>query len=196
MYWVIFADRYDDGVVLSAVPDTGPEDYEYIKGIPLLSRFPERSDAVMCYDPSYEEGIKLYDILPSMDPVLVVNAKVKDVLEAMELKDIEYLPIRLWDHRRTPASDDYYILNPIGGVDFIDMERSKYRMSALAESQIARVKNLVVDHNKISPDAKLFRATTKMDQMFIHDDVRIAFEQAGINGYKLLPAEGWDGFAI
>ena len=32
-----------------------------------------------------------------------------------------------------------------------------------------------------------------MKQIFIHDDLRLALENEGIQGYKLIEAKGWDG---
>jgi hypothetical protein len=196
-YWVLFPKIIDDGAVLSAVPKGGPKAYKYDKGINLLQNYPDREQAVMVFDRiNYPDQSKLYDILPALDTVLVVNNKVKDLLGFMGINHIEYLPIWLWDHKKKPVSDDYYIVNPLGSVDFIDMEKSEYEMDSLDESQIAYIEELVIDYDKIPEDAKLFRATTKMDQLFIHDDVRIAFEKAGIQGYRLFEAEGWDGLDV
>ena len=195
-YWVIFPEIYDDGAVLSAVPEGGPQDYQYDEGKPLLKRFPSREEAVMCFDPSYPEQIKLYDFLPSLDSVLVANEKVVDLLKSLQIDKLEFLPISLWDHNNKPVSSDYYIINTLGSINFIDMEKSTYRMGAIDESQIKRIKNLVINEKAIESSPKLFRATTKLNQFFIHDDVRKAFEENNITGYKLFAAEGWDGLDI
>lgn len=196
MYWVIFPAMYRDGAVLSAVPDVGPQDFEYDLGKPLLKGYPKREDAIMCFDTNYPDRIKLYDILPALDSVLVVNSKVKDVFEASGCKDVEYLPITIWDHQNAVASSNYFIVNPLGGVDFIDMDKSAYSMSSLDEGQIYSIDNLVINEKEIPADAKLFRAKTKMDQIFISDEIRKSLEVAGIKGYKLLQADGWDGLDI
>ncbi len=194
-YWVLFPRIISDGAVLSAVPDGGPKDYQYDEGEPLLQDYPTRDKAIMVFDSvHYPDQSKLYDILPALDTVLVVNNRVKKVLDSLNVDTVEYLPIRLWGHQKAPVSDDYYILNPLGSVDFIDMEKSEYAMDALDEGQIDSIEDLVVNMNKIPKEAKLFRATTKMDQIFIHDDLRLALEAEGIQGYKLMKAEGWDGF--
>ena len=150
----------------------------------------------MCFDPSYPEQIKLYDFLPSLDSVLVANEKVVDLLKSLQIDKLEFLPISLWDHNNKPVSSDYYIINTLGSINFIDMEKSTYRMGAIDESQIKRIKNLVINEKAIESSPKLFRATTKLNQFFIHDDVRKAFEENNITGYKLFAAEGWDGLDI
>lgn len=195
MYWIILPKRIDDGVVLTAVPEKGPKGYKYSKGISLLDSFPERSSAIMCYDHDYGEGIKLYDFIPSLRDILIVNNTVKTVFDRVGIDGVEYLPIRLWDHKKYPASDDYFILNPLISLNIIDMEKSEYRMDALIETEIQRIKNLVVNR-KMTEQNKLFRASTKKNQIFIHDDVRVALEDAGIEGYKLFKADGWDGLSV
>jgi hypothetical protein len=196
-YWALFPKIIDDGAVLSAVPKEGPKGYKYKKGINLLQNYPDRDRAIMVFDQvNYPDQSKLYDILPALSSVLVVNSKVKDLLGSMNINNIEYLPIRLWDHKKEPVSDDYYIVNPLGSVDFIDMEKSDYVMGALDDSNINDIDELVINYDKIPEDAKLFRASTMMDQLFIHDDVRLAFEKAGIQGYSLFEAEGWDGLDV
>ncbi len=193
-YWVLFPKSLDDGAVLSAVPESGPKAYKYKKGNPLLQDYPAHDKAIMVFDSvHYPDQNKLYDIVPALDTVLVVNNRVKKVFDNLNIDTVEYLPIRLWDHQKSPVSDDYYILNPLGSIDFIDMEKSEYAMGALDKSQIRDIDDLVVSMDKIPKEAKIFRATTMMDQIFIHDDLRLALEAEGIQGYKLMKAEGWDG---
>ena len=41
-----------------------------------------------------------------------------------------------------------------------------------------------------------FAEDQKMDQIFLNDEIKTAFETAGIKGYKLFNADGWDGLDI
>ena len=148
-YWALLPKTINDGAVLSAVPDSGPKAYKYKKGKSLLQDYPDRDKAIMVFDSvHYPDQSKLYDILPMLGSVIVANNKVKNVLDNMNVENIEYLPIRLWDHQKEPVSDDYYILNPLGSVDFIDMEKSEYVMNPLNESQIDDIEDLVINIDK------------------------------------------------
>lgn len=62
--------------------------------------------------------------------------------------------------------------------------------------KLRELKNLVVDPEGVSEKAKLFRAETKMDQIFVSNDVKVAFEEAGISGWKVYPVDGWDGLEL
>lgn len=195
-YWVLFSAFKSDGAVLSSIPSPGPKGYEYRHGKILGDKFPAHDDAVMLFDSQYSEGIKLYDFIYTIDSVLVVNGKVKSILDDIGAEDLEYLPITVWDHQRNIASEDFFILNPIGGVEFIDMEESDFEFNPLNESQIVSIEELVVRDVDIPVGKKLFRASTKMDQIFISDEVKTAFEKAGVEGYKVFEAEGWDGLDV
>ncbi len=195
-YWAIFPLQYDDGAVLTDVPEDGPEDFEYDLGKSLARQFPAQEEAIMVFDIDYPEGIKLYDFVPALDSVLVVSSKVQDLLNRLKLENMEFLPLTLLDHKGKVASKDYSILNVIGSLEFIDMSKSDYDEDPLDEGQIARMKNLVINESKVPESAKIFRAKTMMDQFFIHDDVKIAFEEAGIKGYSLFDADGWDGLEV
>ena len=193
-YWVLFSTNYDDGAFLFKEPESGPDGFEYDEGLSLLKDFPSQKDAIMNFDPNYPDGIKLYDFVESINSFHVINSKVKDVFQSLNLQGLEFLPISVVNHNNEVASNDYFILNPLSSINFIDMKQSEYRMDDLDETQISRMKKLVIANDDVPKDAKLFRATTMMDQLFIHDDVKKALEAANITGYKLMPADGWEGF--
>ncbi|WNO08087.1 imm11 family protein [Teredinibacter sp. KSP-S5-2] len=195
-YWVIFACSASDAARLAFIPKAGPKAYKYDKGIPLIDACPAQEDMTMSYDSDYPDGIKLYDIAYCIDGVIVANKKVKECLDNLGETNVEYLPVTLLNHKKDVSSTEYFILNPLGGEDIIDMDKSEYRMSALNETQIARVKHLVVNQNGVSESAKFFRAKNKGDSYFVSDEVKIAFEEAGVSGYELFEAEGWDGLNV
>ena len=195
-YWVLDSIMYEDSVFLSVVPPNGPECYKYSDGVTLAKEHPKIDDAIMCFDSNYPDRTKLYDFLPNIDSLIIVHSKVKNIFERLNVNNIEYLQVRLWNHNRQPVSDEYYIVNPLGSINFIDMDKSEYRMGALVKTQIKRIKNLVVNSNVIPDDAKIFRASTKLDQIFINEDVRKALVDEEISGFKVFQAEGWDGLGI
>ncbi|WNO08427.1 imm11 family protein [Teredinibacter sp. KSP-S5-2] len=192
-YWAINADCSSDAVFLSRLSSEMPESYKFDEGISLVDEYPSVEDCKIYYDPQYPEGTQLYDFLDSINALLIVNSKVKKIFDEIGITSIEYLPIWLCDHKHEISSKDYVICNVIQSVDIIDMDSSSCRMSFLDESQVDRIKNLVVDYKAIPDDAKVFRASKKLDQIFISDDVKEALEKAGIEGYVVKKADGWNG---
>jgi len=192
-YWVLKLNSGDDGVFLSSLPENGPKDYEYSKGKSLVARHPEAQESAMYYDPDRAEAIVLKDFVENLSDVIVCNHNVRSVLDGLEIKNVEYLPVWLMDHKNAVSSKDYMIANVLGSLDVIDMENSDYEMGVIIEDQIDDIDELVVDYDSMPEDARIFRASKKLDLVFIRDDVKQAFEKAGLQGYLAHEADGWDG---
>ena len=163
-----------------------------MKGRSLADRHPSGKASAIYYDPTYPERIKLYDFVANLDGVLIANQKVKTILSEFGIKNIEYLPVQLMDHQDKLVSEDYSILNVLGGEDIVDMEVSEYRMGRIIKTQISRIISLAVDYKNIPEDAHLFRASMKLDEFFISDELKKAFEKNNITGYCVMAADGWD----
>ena len=192
-YWVFKVSAPEGGAYVSEVSSKGPKAFRYDKGESLLAEFPEEGMAGMYFDPDYPDETELFDFVDNINTLIIANKKVRDVLMSLELTNLEFLPIWLYDHQDQVVSKEYAIVNVIGSVDVINMEKSTFRMNSLIKDQVDRIKNLVVDYGKIPEDAKIFRATTKLDEIFVHDDVKNAMETAGLEGCVFIEADGWDG---
>ena len=192
-YWVIKPSGPSDAAYLSDVSSKMPEAYEFRKGISLLDKYPVTRDCKIYYDPQYPEATQLYGFLENINGFLIVNSEVKAIFESAGVDSVEYLPIWLCDHKHEVSSKDYFICNVLSKVDIFDMDESDYDMSSLDESQIDDVDNMVVDYDAIPEGAKVFRASKMLAQIFINDDVKQALENAGIEGFSVVEAEGWDG---
>lgn len=195
-YWIFKISAPECGAYLSRVPSKGPKSFRYDEGKSLFREFPKDDAAGMYYDPDYPDDTELFDFVDNINSLIIANQKVSDVLVALELPNIEFLPIWLYDHQDQVASKEYAIVNVLGSVDVINMEKSTIRMNSLIKDQVDRIKNLVLDYDKIPEDARIFRATTKLDEIFVRDDVKNAMESAGLEGCVFIEADGWDGMVF
>jgi len=192
-YWAIKTPLLSDGVYLSKVSSKMPESYKFDEGVSLVDEYPSVEDCKIYYDPNYPENICLYDFVSNISRLLIINSKVKSVFDNLGINNIEYLPIWLCNHKSEVSSKDYMICNVLGGVDIFDMEKSNYVIGSINKEQIRRVKSMTVNYDAIPEDAKVFRASKKLDQIFIRDDVKQALEEANIEGFSLKQADGWNG---
>ena len=192
-YWTIKPYSPSDAAYLSEVSSKMPKAFKFDKGISLINEYPSVEDCKIYYDPQYPESTQLYGFLDNINKFLIVNSEVKTIFEGAGVDCIEYLPIWLCDHKHEISSKDYFICNVLSNLDIVDMDKSTYRMSSLDEGQINRIKKLVVNYEAIPEGAKMFRASKKLVQIFINDDVKQALEKAGIEGYVVKEADGWNG---
>ena len=115
-------------------------------------------------------------------------------MESLNVHNAEYLPVNIEDHSGKVVAENYAFLNLLGAEDAIDMEKSEYRMSALDKQQIASIDNIVLDKKAIPPDIKIFRCSKELRLILINEEVYEALKCAGLTGFRVFEAEGWDGF--
>nr|WP_217439249.1 MULTISPECIES: DUF1629 domain-containing protein [unclassified Myxococcus] len=175
-------------------PRGSPTDWKFDKGISLARAFPMGGE--VSFSRNYPDDRNLYDFQPNLMSGLLVSGRARKLIESLEVTNAEWLPVVLKDQEGNVVGPDYAFLNLLGAEDAIDMDRSVYRMNAIAKDQVGRVKNLVLKYDAINPQAKMFRCTTYLRLILIREDVLAAFEQAGLTGFRTYEAEGWDGLEL
>jgi uncharacterized protein DUF1629 len=166
------------------------DDWRLHEGERLAKAFPANA-AVVIDDRACEDGT-LPDML--LADVRIVSARVRQVLEALGVKDLEFLPLAVKSEARKVLSKSYFVLNPVATSDVIDRGKSGVQMSALDESAIFRVKKLVLVPERLAKAPRIARAGGQPRWILVHDSVRQAFKACGIaDGWKYVKAQGWDG---
>jgi len=189
-FWA-FGTGYNTGAVISTPPAGSPPLHVFFEGKRLAKKFPAK--ASVRFADSFPKLIKVLDVVTSEFRVPIVSAKVRALLEELSGKDLEFLPVTLLDHKGKVASRDHFFLNPLRIEDVIDMQRSKFERDRFEPDQISELAELHLKPAAVPADAHLFRAKTKLNQIFIDDAADDAFEKAKVTGLRLFPAEGWDG---
>lgn len=189
-YWILTAQSREGGVI-DAYPLGSPDDYLFDEALPLANDFPP--DASVGFSDNFPQARKLEDFQPNTLGALIVSRKVRELLDGLGVKNAEYLPVAVKDHQDQVVAPDYAILNLIGTEPAIDLNASMVIMDDLESDQIYKIKKLVLDRKAISPDARIFRCTARRRLYMIRDDVKVAFEKAGLTGYRLFAADGWNG---
>ena len=191
-YWVLAADH--SSAVLTELPEGGPRLYLLTEGKPLGERIP--TGARFCFSDHFPQLRKVYDFVTTTLGTLFVSDRVKQILEEMGARNCEFRPITLLNHKGKVASSSHFLLNVLGSEDAIDMAQTVCVMDAIEKDQILGIRKLVVKRDGISPEALIFRARTKMDEYFISQRLHEAFQREGITGYRVFPADGWDGMDL
>jgi len=179
-----------DGALTDSVPKGGPSAWKYFEGIPLAPEFPK--GAFLPFARNFPQEKALVDFQPSLESLIIISPRARQVIEALGVSNAEFLTVAMKDHKKKVVAKDYAILNLLGAEDAIDLKRSTYRMSHLDTEQIDRVEKLVLAPKKIRRGAKLFRCATFRSLILVRSDVKQAFEEAGLKGFSLSPAQGYD----
>lgn len=179
---------------IDSYPRGSPADWKFHEGITLAKDFPMGGE--VSFSKNYPENRNLYDFQPNIMSNLLVSGRARKLIESLSVTNAEWLPVTIKEHKGTVVGPDYAFLNLLGAEDAIDMERSEYVMDSLEKDQIGHIDKLALQTTAISPDAKLFRCTKERRLILIREDVHAAFEQAGLTGFKVYEAEGWDGLEL
>jgi hypothetical protein len=193
-YYVLAEKRDKKAAVIEGMPDNGPTDWKYDKGQSLLGVFP--SGATLRFSSNFPDRRELRDFIPNPLSALFVSPKAQAIIKALARVNGEFLPVTICDHEQNPVGPGYAILNLLGGVPAIDMKRSQVIMGSLDKTQISYIDHLVLDTAAIGPEDVFFRASMMRTLFIIREDVKAAFEQAGLTGWKTYPCEGWDGMFL
>jgi hypothetical protein len=194
MKYFVFKVMAEEAGFIDEYPRGSPADWKFDEGISLAREFPMGGE--VSFSDNYPDDRNLYDFQPNLMSDLLVSGRARKLIESLELPNAEWLPVVVKDHQGKVVGKDYAFLNLQGAEDAIDMERSVYRMNAIAKNQISRVKKLALKPAAINPQAKMFRCTTHRRLILVREDMLAAFKQAGLTGFRTYAAEGWNGLEL
>jgi hypothetical protein len=154
--WETLGDANDQDlcVIHNSVEGIGLGDTGLGFGTPVAPEFP--ADAKI-YLSKQSPGIKLSSFLGNIQNWLVGSSELKAAIEKHCKTGIEYLPFTLYDHRKRVYSKDYFIINPLGTLDCLDMKASKIAWSKKIPDEIIEIDEHVLDRKKVQNAPQLFR---------------------------------------
>lgn len=193
MFWMLDTVS-NPGAVIETPPAGAPSNWRFFKGLSLAAQFP--AGATLKFSKDFPKQRKLFDFVSNTLSLLIASKKVRDLLDAAGVAGCEYLPVAIKDHKDKVVGPEYFIIHPLGGEDGIDLEKSVYDKEPFDKSEIQRVHTLALKTEAISPGARLFRFRPLMHDYIVDTAVANALKAGKVTGYRLLPAEGWDGYYI
>lgn len=99
----------------------------------------------------------LNDEIPNNSRLKISSPRVVAFLRSKSLKNVEYLPIKILDHKGKVASAEYCVVHPCALQPALDLQASKPEYNDIIKDQIDEVEKLVIDPKNIAPDVRLFR---------------------------------------
>src|SRR5689334_17546921 len=103
-------------------PERIDRDWELYEGVPRAAGFP--GDALFRMSDDHPRDMGLVDSLANIGTLVVASRRLKEHFEGKALKNVEYLPVTIINHKGRIASRDYFIVHPIVPQDCLDVQRS------------------------------------------------------------------------
>ncbi len=115
-------------------------------------------------------------------PGEIFSNKAVELLKALNIKNIEPLDFEIYDPEQDKTYGDYKVVNIVGLLDCVDLNNSDLKFYKSGNIKI--IEKLVLDKNKIPEEIKIFRLGKFRFLIVVHDDIKKAFEAAGIRCFS------------
>lgn len=155
--WEVLGDSNDDDLCFidNSVEGIGMGDTGLGFGERVGPEFP--ADAKI-YLSKKSRGMKLSSFLGNTRNWIIGSKELKAAIEKHCKKDaVEYLPFTLYDHRKRVHSRDYFIINPLGTFDCLDLKASDITWDDDDPDDIIDIDEYVLDPKKVKKAPQLFR---------------------------------------
>lgn len=164
--------------------------FRLLKCKPLKDILP--ADAYYQMSDDYPENLELADFLHILDRTLVVSSEAKDFLESAHVSGLEFIPVRILNHKGRSVKRKYYIANCLNLVDCIDQEETEFEWDTLDESKMEDVANLAIDESKINQNTALFRMKHLHEFLIVRRELAEKISAVGLVGLAVTEIEDLD----
>jgi hypothetical protein len=180
----------EDGVC-TILEVSGVEDsFELDEGVSRAHDWPD--DAYCSMDPDYPKDVALEDSLYGAG-ALVVSGRVKQALEGAGVNNVEFLPLRIVNHKGRIASKDYFIVNPLDVCDCIDIARSVVKWNAIDPDSICGCKALVLKEDAVPTNYQIFRPEHWRKVVLIRRELADTLRSTGLSGLDFIEPHEYTG---
>lgn len=99
-------------------------------------------------------GRELGGIVGNTHSMLIVSRPMKDAVEALGVERLQVLPLAIYNHKKRLETRDYFILNPLGQWDCLDLDESEIQYD---DDDVVGVDKFVLSAAKLEDAPDLFR---------------------------------------
>ncbi|ATB50042.1 imm11 family protein [Corallococcus macrosporus] len=160
-------------------------DYELFDGLSRKDGFPR--DARFEMSEEFPNDIRTEDFIKNMNGLLVASARARAVLEAQPLKNNEFLPVSVINHKGRVEKGPFFIVHQVVLQDCIDMEKTVADENPINREVFISIDRLVLDAQRIDADVSLFRMRRFPHRPLFRDDVMGRVNEAGLTGIQFVP---------
>jgi hypothetical protein len=104
-------------------------------------------------------GRRLSDLIGTTTSQVIVSRLVADIVRSAltPADNVEILPVTLRDSRRRILSKDYFVINPVGTVDCLDLEASEIEWDEDEPGEVIHLERPVLAAKKLTEPRSIFR---------------------------------------
>ena len=190
MYYVVIKTDDETNAYLNLeTPDAIPKRYQLLKGVSRLDGWPE--DVVFKFSKDFQEGMNLTDYVENSSQWLIISDRFRAVLEEFDVKDIEYLPVKIKNHKGRMASEHYWIANFLVLTEAVDRERSIFDDNPGSENGIFSFDKLVLRKDILKSGPVIFSLKEEPMTVIARQDLVERIEEEGLTGVEFVETDNF-----
>lgn len=195
MYFVL-KEKYDEANVCLDLetPYSIPEQYQLRKGVSRLNGWPE--DVFFEFSKYKPEGMILTDWVKNSRVWLIISDLFKAVLEEFCEENIEYLPIKIKNHKGRFVNELYWIANFLVLIEAVDREHSIFRVDTGNVGCIRMFDKLVLREDILKSGPLIFRLKEEPLQVIARQDLVERLNEKGITGVRFVETDKFRTFPV
>jgi hypothetical protein len=157
-----------------------PRRLDLMRGVPFKDKFPAAAQYRMSKEHKKETGLN--DDIPNTDSLKVCSSRLVEFLKKKNLKNVEYLPVSILNHKGKLASKEYFIVHPVLPQDALDADASQPSFNDINPEEIDSVARLVLNKRSLDPELRLFRLKAFFRPVLIEKKLADEIKGAGFVG--------------
>lgn len=181
-YAVLLPDKDETHVYISDIPDEIERNYKLKQGVRLGDTW--RDDVTMRFSAHRPQGLHLTDYVDNSFSWLLVSPAFRQVSEQADTAALEYLPVRILNHKGRVASDQYYLANFTTLTEAIDRDHSDFREDRVREGKINKYERMALRAEVLENGPAMFRLAETPMLVLVREDLVAQMEAAGLTGMR------------
>lgn len=195
MYFVLKEKDDETNVYLDLeTPYSIPEQYQLRKGVSRLNGWPE--DVFFKFSKYKPEGMILTDWVENSPLWLIISDLFKTVLEEFREENIEYLPIKIKNHKGRFVSEHYWIANFLVLIEAVDREHSVFKVDTGNVGCIRMFDKLVLREDILKSGPVIFRLKEEPMKVIARQDLVERLNEKSITGVRFVETDKFRTFPV
>lgn len=195
MYFVLKEKDDETNVYLDLeTPSSIPEQYQLRKGVSRLNGWPE--DVFFEFSRDNPEGMILTDWVENSPCWLIISDRFKAVLEKFREENIEYLPIKIKNHKGRLVSERYWIVNFLVLIEAVDREHSVFKVDGGNVGGIRMFDKLVLREDILKSGPVIFRLKEQPMIVLSRQNLVERLNEEGITGMRFVETDKFRTFPV
>ena len=193
MYYVLKETDDETNAYLDLeTPDAIPKQYQLFEGVSRLDGWPD--DVVFEFSKDRSEGMNLTDYVENSPQWLIISDRFKAILEQFREENIEYLPIKIKNHKGRMASEHYWIANFLVLTEAVDRESSIFDDDPGSEDGIFSFDKLVLRQDILKSGPVIFSLKEEPMTVIARQDLVERIKEEGLTGVEFIETDKFSTF--